>query len=61
MVFNPNLRLTAEQALKHKYVQDFIAPEEEISCEHVIKISIDDEMLTNKDYKEAIFEKLILR
>jgi mitogen-activated protein kinase 15 len=42
LAFNPNQRLTAEQALKHKYVKDFHTPEEEIDCDHIIEITMDD-------------------
>ena len=32
LVFNPNKRLTVEQALKHPYVSQFHNPEEEPLC-----------------------------
>ena len=40
--FNPNKRLTAEQALKHPYVAQFHNPDEEPNCTKKIHISIDD-------------------
>jgi mitogen-activated protein kinase 15 len=40
--FNPNKRLTAEQALKHKYVAQFHNPDEEPNCTKKIFIPIDD-------------------
>ena len=40
--FNPNKRLTAEQALQHPYVQQFHNPEEEPVCTKKIFIPIDD-------------------
>lgn len=32
LVFNPNLRYTATQALHHRYVKDFHDEAEEITC-----------------------------
>ena len=40
--FNPNKRLTAEQALQHPYVAQFHNPEEEPNCQKKIFIPIDD-------------------
>ena len=40
--FNPNKRLTAEQALQHPYVAQFHNPEEEPICTKKIFIPIDD-------------------
>lgn len=42
LVYNPSHRMTAEQALKHKYVKDFACSEEEIDCDHKITILMDD-------------------
>ena len=40
--FNPNKRLTAEQALDHPYVAQFHSPEDEPIRKKKIHISIDD-------------------
>jgi len=40
--FNPNKRLTAEQALQHPYVAQFHNPDEEPNCMKKIFIPIDD-------------------
>lgn len=40
--FNPNKRLTAEQALRHPYVSQFHNPEDEPNCTRKINIPIDD-------------------
>ena len=42
LVFNPNKRLTADQALQHPYVAQFHNPDEEPICTKKINISIDD-------------------
>ena len=36
LVFNPNLRYTATEALAHRYVKDFHDLEEEIECKEPI-------------------------
>ena len=60
LVFNPNHRLTAEQALKHKYVEQFASPEEEIICDHVITIPMDDNTkFSIKEYRDAIYADII--
>jgi len=60
LVFNPNHRLTVEEALKHKYIQEFSAPEEELVCEGVIKTPMDDNIkFTVKQYRDAIFAEII--
>jgi mitogen-activated protein kinase 15 len=56
LVFNPNHRLTAEEALRHKFVQQFASPDEEIVCDHVIDIPMDDNhKFTIKEYRDAIY------
>jgi len=56
LVFNPHHRLTVEEALKHKYVEQFSSPEEEFECDHVIKIDLDDNIkLSVKEYRDAIY------
>ncbi len=40
--FEPKKKLTAEEALNHHCVKDFHNVEEEITCEHKIKIPLDD-------------------
>jgi mitogen-activated protein kinase 15 len=56
LVFNPNHRLTVEEALKHKYLEQFSSPEEEIVCDHLIGIPMDDNTkFTVKEYRDAIY------
>jgi serine/threonine protein kinase len=40
--FNPEKRLTADEALRHPYVAQFHDPASEPSCDHVITIPIKD-------------------
>jgi len=56
LVFNPNHRLTIEEALRHKYVEQFSSPEEELVCDHIITIPMDDNVkFTVKEYRDAIY------
>ncbi|CAD8196371.1 unnamed protein product [Paramecium octaurelia] len=62
LCYNPNQRLTAEQALKHKYVRDFSSPEEEIVCQHPIRITMNDnKKFTIKEYREALYADISQR
>ena len=57
--FNPNNRLTAEEALKHKYVEQFSSPEEEIVCDSIIKISMNDnKKFSIREYREALYNDI---
>jgi len=56
LMFNPDKRITVEEALEHPYVSQFHNTEEEISCNKVIQIPMDrklsvayyrDELYTN--------------
>jgi mitogen-activated protein kinase 15 len=56
LVFNPNHRLTVEEALRHKYLEQFSSPEEELVCDHIIEIPMDDNTkFTVKEYRDAIY------
>lgn len=48
LVFNPNKRLTAEEALNHPYVKDFHNIDDEPSAKEPITISIDDNKKVSK-------------
>lgn len=57
LCFNPRNRLTVEQALEHPYVKDFHCPEEEINCDRVIPISMNDnKKFSIKEYREALYK-----
>jgi mitogen-activated protein kinase 15 len=62
LAFNPKNRLTVEQALKHRYVRDFICEEEEIVMTEAIKIPMDDnKKFTIREYREALYADITLR
>jgi len=49
--FNPDKRMTAEEALNHPYVAQFHSPDEEIVCTKSIHVPIDD----NKKYSVSAY------
>jgi len=60
LMFNPDKRMTAEEALEHPYVAQFHAPEEEINCEKIITIRIDDDKkLTVAAYRDELYTSII--
>lgn len=60
--FNPNKRLTAEEALKHPFVAQFHNPEEETVCEREIKIAIDDDhKYSIADYRNQLYQDIIAK
>ena len=54
--FNPDKRITAEQALEHPYVSQFHNPQDEPACEREIKIAIDDDhKYCINDYRTVLY------
>lgn len=59
LTFNPNQRINVEDALKHPYVIQFSNPEEEITCDHIIEVPLNDfTKLTTKEYRDAIYSHI---
>jgi mitogen-activated protein kinase 15 len=58
--FNPEKRITAEQALEHPYVEQFHDLALEPACEFIIQIAIsDDTKLSIKEYRDALYKDVI--
>jgi mitogen-activated protein kinase 15 len=58
--FNPNKRITADQALEHPYLEQFHNAEEEIACEHPIQIPIsDNKKLSVAAYRDELYNTVI--
>lgn len=54
--FNPNKRLTAEQALRHPYVSQFHNPDDEPICTKKINIPIDDnQKFSIREYRNKLY------
>ena len=59
MQFNPEKRITIEEALAHRYMSQFHNPADEPSCPRTIRISIDDNRkFTIRDYRERIYSDI---
>ena len=59
--FNPEKRLTAEEALSHPYVAKFHKPDEESFLSYDIVPPVDDDVqLTVQEYREKLYEVLSL-
>lgn len=57
LIFNPNKRLTAEEALEHGYVSKFHDPNQEIIlCSNVVIPFNDDVRLSVDDYRNKLYE-----
>jgi mitogen-activated protein kinase 15 len=62
LMFNPQKRLTAEQALEHPYVAQFHNPEDEIQCKHPIRLPIDDHhKYSIAEYRNQLYADIIKR
>lgn len=58
--FNPDKRLTAEQALKHPFVARFHNPDEEPSMDYDVIPALDDDVqLTVEEYRVKLYESII--
>merc|ERR1719262_1215251 len=60
LLFNPNKRVSAQDALRHPYVVQFHSPEDEIDWDRTIRIPIDDNTkLTVQDYRERLYNEVL--
>eukprot|EP00922_Rhytidocystis_sp_ex-Travisia-forbesii_P014825 GHVS01022175.1.p1 GENE.GHVS01022175.1~~GHVS01022175.1.p1 ORF type:complete len:475 (+),score=51.89 GHVS01022175.1:510-1934(+) len=58
--FNPNKRLSAEEALKHPFVAQFHNPDDEPICQRIISIPIDDNTkFSIEEYREKVYSEVI--
>jgi len=58
--FNPNKRITAEEALEHPWVAQFHVPEEEIVCAKPIEVPINDnKKFSVAAYREELYTSVI--
>uniref|UniRef100_A0A3Q3XLX2 Mitogen-activated protein kinase 15 n=1 Tax=Mola mola TaxID=94237 RepID=A0A3Q3XLX2_MOLML len=57
LVFNPDKRLTAEQALQHPYVDRFHSPAKEPALNYDVVLSVDDDVkLSVVQYRNKLYE-----
>lgn len=59
MEFNPNKRMTVEEALNHPFVQNFKEPEEEKVLDGPVQIRLDENYkLSLEKYRFEIYEDI---
>lgn len=57
--FNPNKRITAQEALRHPYVSQFHNADDEPGCPRIIRIQIDDNTkYTAAEYRERLYKEI---
>lgn len=62
LVFNPDKRITVEEALDHPYIADFHKIEDEIICEKKISIPMDDNQKFSLDqYRTKLYDEILKR
>ncbi|XP_028591674.2 mitogen-activated protein kinase 15 isoform X2 [Podarcis muralis] len=62
LVFNPEKRLTAEQALEHPYVQRFHCPSKEPALDYSVVLPLDDDVqLSVAEYRNKLYEMILER
>ncbi|KAJ7338291.1 hypothetical protein JRQ81_011064 [Phrynocephalus forsythii] len=62
LVFNPEKRLTAEEALRHPYVQRFHCPAKEPVLDHSVLLPLDDDVqLSVAEYRNKLYEMILAR
>ncbi|KAM9738203.1 mitogen-activated protein kinase 15 [Menidia menidia] len=60
LVFNPDKRLTAEQALQHPYVSRFHNPAKEPALRHDVVLPVDDDVqLSVIQYRNKLYEMIL--
>lgn len=62
LVFNPKKRITAEEALKHPYVNQFHNPSDEPTCDRVVSIPINDNTKYSiAEYRDKLYSEILRR
>nr|XP_006635985.1 PREDICTED: mitogen-activated protein kinase 15 [Lepisosteus oculatus] len=62
LVFNPDKRLTAEEALAHPYVSRFHSPAKEPSLDYDVVLPVDDDtQLSVAEYRNKLYEMILDR
>ncbi len=62
LVFNPEKRMTVEEALEHPYIADFHKEEDEIVCEKKISIPMDDnQKFSLSEYRSKLYDEILRR
>jgi len=59
LAFNPNKRMSVEEALRHPFVEQFHDESDEPRCTKSLKLKIDDnKRLQTSDYRDMLYEEV---
>ncbi|XP_075437657.1 mitogen-activated protein kinase 15-like, partial [Ascaphus truei] len=62
LIFNPDKRLTAEEALQHPYVKRFHSPARETALDYDVILPVDDDIqLSVAEYRNKLYEMILER
>lgn len=59
LTFNPNRRISIEQALAHPYLEQYYDPSDEPVAERPIDVDLEDESLTKEQLKSMMYDELL--
>lgn len=59
LTFNPNKRITVEEALSHIYLRQYYDPDDEPTCESPFTIEFENDELPKEDLKRLIFNETL--
>lgn len=59
LTFNPNKRITVEEALSHPYLRQYYDPEDEPICESPFTIEFENDELPKEELKRLIFNETL--
>lgn len=58
-MFNPNKRITVEQALKHPYFVQYYDEDDEPVCTAPFTVEFENDELPKEDLKNLIFKEIV--
>lgn len=59
LLFNPNKRITAQDALQHPYLYDFHNPDDEPESPTLITLPLDDnKKFSIREYRDKLYEEI---
>jgi len=56
--FNPNTRITVDEALEHPYLEDLHLPETEVACSDKFDFTFEDHLKSKQDIQDYMMEEI---